>query len=73
MATFKSNSKGMRDLERQINANLEKASKKHPIQEGDSEADIRRKLTEIAEDAGAAPDDAGIRAKAREIHRDMNK
>lgn len=73
MAQIKINQAALRKMEKQVEDAYAKAAKRHPINADDTEADIRRKLTQTAKDAGITPDTAGIRQKAREIHKDLNK
>ncbi|WP_272026952.1 hypothetical protein [Kocuria rosea] len=53
--------------QKELDKRMAKAGKRTPIHQGDSEAEIARKLTKQLKDAGADPNKGNVRKEARRI------
>lgn len=53
--------------QKELDKRMAKAAKRTPIHQGDSEAEIARKLTKQLKDAGADPNKGNVRKEARRI------
>ncbi|MFI7583165.1 hypothetical protein ACH9DO_05155 [Kocuria sp. M1N1S27] len=56
-----------KSVQKELDLRMEKAAKRHPIQPGDSEVEIARKLSKQLTDAGVEPNQRSVREQAREI------
>ena len=55
------------EAEKELDKRMAKAGKRNPIHQGDSEAEIARKLTKQLKDSGVDPNQREVRKQARKI------